>query len=237
MSSSGFRLFLLLGSVVLLLLAIGRVDRVVPRGSRVEAWIQRWAATGQALVVVLGLLVAVQAMYGDDAATWRWLTIGVFIIAFWSSRRSLTDWANGVMLRSEGTLTPGGRIGVDTGRGRIRRLGLRSAEVEAEDGRVLRLPYTGLAAAAIEINPQEVAARSHTFGVEVTEVDDAAALSDRMTTEALLSPWSSAQPPPSVRLLERGEGVMRFEVTVYPIDPAFVSKIESAVRASVGAPA
>ncbi|MDH3208511.1 MAG: hypothetical protein OEO79_18065, partial [Gemmatimonadota bacterium] len=63
------------------------------------------------------------------------------------------------------------------------------------------------------------------------------ALTDRMATEALLSPWSSAQPPPSVRLLERGEGVMRFEVTVYPIDPAFVSKIESAVRASVGADA
>lgn len=234
-NSPGFTLVLLLALVLSLIVVIGRLDRVVPRGSRLEAWVQRWAATGQALVVVSGLLWAIQVVYRDDLSTWRWLTLGVFIAAFWASRRSLSDWANGVMLRSEGTLRLGGRIGVEVGRGRIRRLGLRSAEIEAEDGRVLRLPYTDLAETAIEISPEEVAARSHTFSVDVAGSTDAAELSVRMTTGALLSPWSSAQPPPSVRLLDQDDAGLRFEVTVYPVDPLFVSKVEGAVRASVGA--
>jgi small-conductance mechanosensitive channel len=232
--STGVTLVLVLALASVLVLAMDRVDRVVPRGSRLEAWVQRWAATGQALVVLASTLWIVEILFRADTQTWRWLTTGVLVVAAWASRRSLTDWASGVMLKSEGTLRPGGRIGVDAGRGRIRRLGLRSAEVEVEDGRVLRLPYTGLAAAAIEITPEETAARSHTFTVHVATLGDAAELSERMTTGALLSAWSSAQPTPTVRLLARGDEGLRFEVTVYPVDPAFASKVEEAVRASVG---
>jgi small-conductance mechanosensitive channel len=54
-----------------------------------------------------------------------------------------------------------------------------------------------------------------------------------MTAAALLSPWSSAQPAPSVRLLDQSADGLRFEVTVYPVDPVAVAKIEDAVRASV----
>lgn len=232
-SSPGLALILLLALVVILVVAMARAERVVPRGSRIEAWVQRWAGTGQALVVVAASLWAIHVAFEDDASTWRWLTLGVLIVVAWSSRRSLSDWANGVVLRSEGTLRPGGRVGVGTDRGRIRRLGLRSVEVEAEDGRVLRLPYTGLAEVAIEISPQETAARSHTFPVDVAGVADVAELSRKMVAGALLSPWSAAQPTPTVRVLDPRDGVQRFEVTVYPIDPAFVSKVEAAVRAGV----
>jgi small-conductance mechanosensitive channel len=153
----------------------------------------------------------------------------------WSTRRALSDWASGVTLRSEGTLREGARIGVREGRGRIRRLGLRSAEVEVEDGRVLRLPYTTLAEGSIEVSSEEVAARSHTFVVQVAGSPDAGELSERMVSGALLSPWSSAQPAPSVRLLDQGPSGLRFEVTVYPIDPTFVAKVEDAVRGVVPA--
>lgn len=232
-SAPGVTLVLLLALVIVLLLAIDRLDRLVPRGSALEAGVQRWAATGQALVVVAAALWAIRVAFPNDTSTWRWLTLGVFAVAAWASRRSLSDWANGVMLRSEGTLRSGRRIGVAVGRGRIRRLGLRSAEVEAEDGRVLRLPYTGLAEAAIEISPEETAVRSHTFFVDVSGPADAAELAGRMAAGALLSPWSSTQPAPGVRLVEQGADGLRFEVIVYPVDPAAVSKVEGAVRTSV----
>jgi small-conductance mechanosensitive channel len=237
-SSQMFTLSLLLLAVAVVVLAIGRANRFVPQGSRLEAWVQRWSATGQALVVSLALLWAIGSIYGGDPSTWRWLTLGTFLVMFWSVRGPLTDWANGLMLRSEGSLRPGGRIGATSGRGRIRRLGLRSAEVEAEDGRLLRLPYSGLAAGSIEISSEEVAARSHTFSVAVPEGADAGAVSSRMTSQALLSPWSAAQPAPSVRLLERSDGLLHFEVTVYPVDPAYLSRIEDAVRSTAagGAP-
>jgi len=90
-----------------------------------------------------------------------------------------------------------------------------------------------VAEAAIEVSPEEVAARSHTFTVDPPGAGDAADLGARMTAGALLSAWSSAQLAPSVRLLDRGEGGLRFEITVYPVDPAFASKVEGAVRASV----
>ncbi len=234
-SAPGVTLILLIASVVAVLLAIDRVDRVIPRGSRLEGWVERWAPTAQALVVVGAVLWAIHMALPDDTSTWRWLTLGVFLVAAWASRRTLSDWANGVVLKSEGTLRSGRLIGVAVGRGRIRRLGLRSAEVEAEDGRVLRLPYTGLAEAMIEVSPEETVARSHTFFVEVSGPADAAELARRMTAGALLSAWSSTQPAPSVRLLDQGLDGLRFEVTVYPVDPAAVSKVEGVVRASVGA--
>ena len=233
-SAPGVTLILLTASVVVALLAIERVDRVVPKGSRLEGLAHRWAPAAQALVVVGAALWAIRMTFPDDLAIWRWLTVGVFIVAAWASRRSLSDWANGVMLKAEGTLRSGSVIGVAVGRGRIRRLGLRSAEVEAEDGRVLRLPYTGLAEATIEVSPEEAVARSHTFFVEVSGPADAAEIARRMTAVALLSAWPATQPAPGVRLIEEGPGGLRFEVTVYPIDPAAVSKVERSVRESVG---
>jgi hypothetical protein len=234
-SSQGVAVVLVLALAVIVVLGMGRADRVVPRGSRLESWVHRWTPTAQGLVVLGAIVWAIHIAFGDDASMWRWLTMGVFAAAAWSSRRSLSDWASGVFLRSEGTLRPGARIGVGVERGRIRHLGLRSVEVEVEDGRVLRLPYTSLAEAAVEVSPEEIAARSHTFTVDVPADSDTGEISSRLAAAALLSPWSSSQPGPSVRLLGESEGALRFEVTVYPVDPAFVSKVESAVRADTSA--
>jgi hypothetical protein len=235
LTSTPVALTLLFAAIIAAILVLGRLDRVVPKGSWAEGWIRRWSATLQAIVLLWGALAAVHRLYGGDTIMWRWLTLGVFVIAFWASRHALTDWATGLVLRSEGTLMAGGRIGYGSGRGRVRRLGLRSVELEAEDGRVLRVPHTTLASAAIEISSKEVGARSHTFPVRIPGPADAVALARRMVTEALLSPWSAAQPPPVVRLLDHGPSGVHFEVTVYPVDTAHASRIEGAVRAGVGA--
>lgn len=219
--------------VAFLVFAIERADRIVPRGSRLEAGIQQWAAAVQAVVVIAGVLAAVQIVFGSDTTTWRWLTMGIFIVLGWSARHALSDWANGVVLRSEGTLRIGTRIGIGSGRGRIRQLGLRSAEVEAEDGRLLRLPFTTLAKAPIEISPEEVSARSHTFTLRLVGTRDASEVAERIASAALLSPWSSAKPAPTVRLVEADERSTRFEVTVYPVDPTFASNVESSVRENI----
>jgi len=232
-NAAAFQLVALLTFVITVVFVIGRVEQVVPRESRLEAWVQRWAATAQALVIVAGLLAAGEVIYGADHTTWRWLTLGVFAVIGWSSRRALSDWASGITLRAEGTLRAGVRIGVGTERGRVRRLGLRSAEVEAENGRVLRLPYTGLAEANIEVGSDEDSGRSHTFTVDIDGTVDVGELSDRVVAGALLSPWSAAVPSPQVRVLDRGRDGLCLEVTVYPVDPAFVMKVEEAVRAVV----
>lgn len=232
LGSTGFVIFALGAWTIALVFAIGRLDRIVPRGSRAEDWVRRWMAAGQSLVLVGAVLSVILVLFKTDTTTWRWLTVGVLLVVAWASRRALSDWVNGVTLRTEGTLRVGGRIAVGKGRGRIRRLGLRSAEVEAEDGRVLRLPYTGLAEVNIEISSEEVAARSHTFSIEADEADGAE-LKARLITGALLSSWSSAQPLPTVRMLEPTDGRARVEVTVYPVDPASGGKVEEAVRQSV----
>lgn len=232
----GFALIGVVVWVVVLVLVIGRLDRVLPRNSKVEGWVRRWASAGQSLAVVGGLIAAIRVLFETDVVTWRWLTLGVVAATAWASRRALSDWANGIALRTEGTLRVGGRIAVGKGRGRIRRLGLRSAEVEAEDGRVMRLPYTGLAEVNIEISSEEVAARSHTFAVDIAGVADASELRERLVSGALLSPWSSAEPVPTARVLEQTDGRVRVEVTVYPVDAAFASRVEDAVRASVETP-
>ena len=223
-SHPAFLLFLLLVVVAALLFVSSRLDRVLPRDSRMEVVVQRWAGSAQALIVALGLLLAVDIIYRGDAPTWRVLTVGIFLTAVWAGRHALSDWGNGIVLRAEGTAKKGGRLSVGTSRGRILSLGLRSAEVEAEDGRLLRLPYTVLAGSAIESIPDESATRSHTF-ILVVEADvNPADVMERTITTALLCPWSSAWPSPSVRLLERQGDRSRFEVTVHPQDPAYAPR-------------
>ena len=68
-STPGVMLVLLIASVVVALLAIERVDRVVPKGSRLEEWTQRWAPTAQAVVVVSATLWAIHVAFADDLAT------------------------------------------------------------------------------------------------------------------------------------------------------------------------
>ena len=223
-------LALLVAMVAALFFLTGRLDRVLPRGSRGEALVQRWAGAVQALVIAMGLLTAVDLVYRRDAPTWRWLTVAVFAAALWSTRHALSDWGSGVVLRAEGTLKKGGRLSFGTSRGRIRSLGLRSVEVEAEDGRLLRLPYAALAGGALETSPDGTTTRSHAFTVTVEDPADPADVVDRIRAAALLSPWSATEPAPSARVTEREGRRVRIEVTVHPLDAAYSSQVERAVR-------
>jgi small-conductance mechanosensitive channel len=232
LSHPAVTLALLLALVGTVLFAVTRLHQVLPRGSRVEAWMLRWTGAAQALVVLLGLLAAVSLAYPSEPGLGRWLTAAVLLIALWSMRHALSDWASGLVLRAEGTLRVGARIGVDGARSRILRLGLRSAEVETESGRLLRLPYGTLAQGTVEVSPEETVSRSHTFSVEAPG-GDAGEQIPRIVAAAVLSPWSAAQPTPTVRLIDESAEGARFEVTVYPVAPSEARKVEEAVRAAV----
>ncbi len=233
-SHPGLSVALLVVVVAALLFVSSRLDRVLPRDGRLEAAVQRWVGSAQALIVVVGLLLAIEIVYRADAPTWRLLTIGVFLAALWAGRHALSDWGSGIVLRAEGTLKKGGHLTFGTSRGRIVSLGLRSAEVEAEDGRLLRLPYTVLGASALESTPDERATRSHTFTLVVAADSNPADVMERITAVALLCPWSSAWPDPSSRLLDRQGDRSRFEVTVHPQDAAYAPMVENAVRVALG---
>ena len=232
----GIALALLFALVCVLLFVVGRLHRVLPRESRLERLSLRFSGAAQAVIVLWGLLWAVPLTYPLDPVISRWLTVAVFLTALWSIRNPLTNWIDGMILRGEGTLQAGDRIGFDAGQGRILRLGLRSAEVEAEDGRLLRLPYTALMRGAIEVHPKPTATRSHSFSVVTPHPTDAGEQMRRMVSAAVLSPWSSAAPAPSVRLLDQQEDGARFEVTVYPVSVADASKVEKAVRQTASTP-
>jgi len=235
LSSPGVVMVFLLASTGLVFLAVGRLDRLLPRGSLVETWVQRWSGAGQALTIGIAALLGIHVVYGGDALVWRWLTVGVFAAILWSVRQALSDWGNGVVLRSEGTVRQGARVGLDTASGRIRRLGMRSAELETEDGRFLRIPYTALTGAILEAGAEEKGVRAHTFSLEVPDDGEAGDLMRAVVTEALMSPWCSAHPAPTARLVERQEGRLRFEVTVHPIDSSNASMVEKAVRQGIAA--
>jgi len=210
--------------------AVGRIHRILPQGGRLERWAFQWAVTAQALIVALGSLTAVYLVYRGDPFAWRSLTLAVFLAALWSLRHALSDYGSGLVLRAEGTLRMGERVGAGTARGRIVGLGLRSAEVEAEDDGVLRIPYSALATTSIETSSADAVTRSVTFGIDVPKDSDPGGLIQELANRALLSPWSSAQRVPSVRVVQGDQERMRIEVTVFPVDPVDAAKIEAAVR-------
>lgn len=216
-------------AVALALVIVGRIPYLLPKGGRLERWSLRWVLALQVLIVVLGALGAVHFAYRGDAVTWRVLTAGVFAAVFWSVRHSLTDIASGLALRAEGSLAVSEGIGTGGDRGRVLRMGLRSVEIETDDGRLVRLPYGTLSRNSIETTSEDGSTRSMTFVVELKDDVDPMPIVEGMRLRALLSPWSSAHREPVARLIQ-ADGASRVEVTVFPVDLEHAGRIEAAVR-------
>lgn len=196
----------------------------------------RWLVPATDLLIALTATVVLVAIVARRADRTEAL-LGALILAAlaWTFRATAEDFASGIVLRMEGLIDPGEWIGLDDTGGRIRAVGMRSLELETESGRRLRIPYTRIARSRIEQSVKGAGARAQTFRITMSRAVPLARILEEIPRYALLSPWSSAARPPEVRLVGETPTEFVLEVTVYAVDPAFVSEIEAAVRLGLNA--
>jgi len=155
----------------------------------------------------------------------------VLLFGAWFAVR---DIIGGAILRAEEVYEPGEWMRVGETEGRIRHVGVRSIELEMDDGKRLRVPYSGIAGSAITKAEPTGSATAHSFQVTVPRTLSVAEVKTRLQRAARLSMWASTTRPPQVELARHTPETLTFGLTVYALHPDYDLEVENAVRATVG---
>jgi small-conductance mechanosensitive channel len=154
----------------------------------------------------------------------------VVIFGAWFAVR---DIIGGAILRAEEVYEPGEWLRVGQTEGRIRHVGVRSIELEMDDGKRLRVPYSGIAGSAITKAEPTGSATAHSFQVSVPRTLSVAEVKTRLQRAARLSMWASTTRPPQVELARHSPETLTFGLTVYALHPDYDLEVENAVRAAL----
>jgi len=154
----------------------------------------------------------------------------VVLLGAWFAVR---DIIGGAILRAEDVYEPGEWLRVGQTEGRIRRVGVRSIELEMYDGKRLRVPYSGMAGSAITKAEPTGSATAHSFQVSVPRTLSVAEVKTRLQRAARLSMWASTTRSPQVELVQHTPETLTFGLTVYSLHPDYDLDVENAVRAAV----
>lgn len=158
------------------------------------------------------------------------LVVGTFVLASWFAVR---DLISGAILRAEDTYEPGEWLRVGDKSGRIRHVGARSIELELEDGRRLRIPYSMLAESTIAKSEPEGSATAHSFNLDVPRTSSVAEVKASVERAALRSMWSSTVRVPRVETGTMTDDSVRLNITVYALHPDYDLEVENAVRSAL----
>lgn len=216
-----------------LLLAVGFV--LIDRGLARYAGNGRWPGTlyrffpmtalallGVHVVLLSGQLLIVGGHYAYAALV-------LLSIALVCLLRPLRDVLVGAVLRAEGSLEPGGIVAFDGSRGRIRRLGIRSFEMDGPDGSVERIPYAMAARGRLGRLASEHGIAAHTFAVKMP-ADSVEVFREHIRLAVLNHPCTPVRRPPVMRILSANSLSPDLEVTVYSASPEHAARVEGTVR-------
>lgn len=150
----------------------------------------------------------------------------VLVGASWFAVR---DVIAGAVLRAEDPYEPGQWVRVDDVEGRIRSVGVRTIELDRDDGATVRIPYARITSAFLVRAGRSEESGSHTFALELPpELPPIRAL-PIIRAAARNCFFVSATREPYVHVTSGPVG-HRYEVTVFTMDRTFVPEIEAAVR-------
>jgi len=158
------------------------------------------------------------------------LVVGILVVSTWSAAR---DVINGAILRMEDVYSPGEWIRVGDIAGRIHGVGIRSLELELQDGKRLRVPYSVLTAGTIEKAEAPGLATAHSFSVNVPRALSVAKVKAQVQQAALLCMWSSTCQPPRVETALPTPERLQLDITVFALHPDYDLEVEAAVRGSL----
>ena len=137
----------------------------------------------------------------------------VLVIAFgWYVLR---DFLNGILLKTENTLKKGQAIKTDFISGKIIGIGHRTLRLEAENGEVVRIPFSRLGEAIISLPPQSGQSHSHSLLLPVDASKQLLVQPKDFLRELVNMPWVIAESEPGVNLIQTKEGTLlevRFSV-------------------------
>jgi len=145
----------------------------------------------------------------------------------------IRDFVTGVFIKMEGSYPTNSWIRVRNVEGRIKRMHLRTMEIETEKGETVHIPFSVInKEISVKSNPIESIV-SHTFQVSVSKELNLQECKDTLITALMNSHWASLKKEPMVKLLDESNGSYTLRVTAYTVDEKFFDPIEGFVKTTL----
>jgi small-conductance mechanosensitive channel len=178
------------------------------------------------------ILVTATVLLDARPTTLTGVVVAVTALLLGAGWFAIRDLIAGAVLRAEDAYEPGQWIRVDATDGRIRDVGLRTLEIEREDGTRVRIPYTRIAAMPLIRAGRAEDPSGHTFTIELPVELGPIRMLPVIRAAARNCFFVSATREPQVHVTS-GPAGHRYDVTVFTLDRTFVPEVEAAVRKRV----
>ncbi|MBU2444173.1 MAG: mechanosensitive ion channel [Bacteroidetes bacterium] len=150
------------------------------------------------------------------------LIVVLFVIFVWLAGR---DILAGIILKFENSLELGNLITSDNTSGKIKKLGLRTVQLETETGELFTVPYTKISSEKVSIRRKENRYKYFEGEITVEGRIPPAEISEILLKKLMLSHYASVKTKPSVNFLGINEGKYKFKVTVPTLKKEYFDKL------------
>lgn len=189
--------FLLLGLLSILLSALAErlQDRVRNTGI-IPRLLSMLTGVGRGVAVPLMLVAFLAVLPRSWSLAVPFALVAVALALGWSARDLIGDIFAGVVLTVERRIRQGDRLEVDSHRGIVHGLGLRSTRITVDDGRMVSIPNRRLLATDMRVDPDHYA--PVVVPVMVQPHLSVGEVRQTLQELALLSPYVAPSRPPNV---------------------------------------
>ncbi|MEZ5198886.1 MAG: mechanosensitive ion channel [Bacteroidales bacterium] len=159
------------------------------------------------------------------------IVIGILaLLLFWLSKYWLKDLIAGIVFKSTKQLKEGDTLQVEELNGVIKKFLKTTIVIESKGGQTIILPYSNIIGKT-NIKSEDTE-KSYGFSFELKLAGQGGIEIDPEEIRAFIIslPWNSTLKPPIVNLVIETMDDRIFDVTVFPIDKSYYSKIERHVK-------
>lgn len=199
----GFYLTLIAAFLIVALVLVGRYLRALPLKTGMRRFLLRAFPTVEFFIWLGFGLWALNQFLGRFESFDLLLPMVFLVLILAGGWYFVRDFMAGVILKAEMPLEPGQHISTPHIQGVLKKAGYRSAEVETDTGRSVRIPYSRLTGeilsyekSARDLKQQEIELR---IGSQLPMHE----VREKITAELLLLPWISPGERPHIRIGEQ----------------------------------
>ncbi len=184
----------------------------------------------EVFVLILIILWIIARFYGDDPVYSLILNTAFLVILIWSVWFAIRDYVSGIFLRAENIYELNDTVHINQIEGTVRKMGFRSLEIETEDHRKIRIPYSTITRETVERLSESERWKADTFTINMKKTDSATFAIQQLKLTILNCAWSSVGKFPIIELESERDGEFHFEVTVYALERDFFSVIRDHIQ-------
>jgi len=184
-------------------------------------------------VLIMIILWIIARFYGDEPLYSTILYAALLVILVGSAWFAIRDYVSGIFLRAENVYEIDDTVHINQLEGIVRKLGFRSLEIETEDHRKIRIPYSTITRGTVERFSESERWKADAFTLSLIKTGPANHATRELTLAILNCAWSSVRKPPVVDWVSEREGRYQFEVTVYALERDFFQSLRDHIQREI----